>query len=99
MVALAVVYSAIATQERRVEDYGKDVAEKEVEERKTDVNEKEEGMRGKKGRWNGRTILTLGEGYTELEEEYSRFRPRWMGEENMRLTRLQQAATDFRTLA
>ncbi|KAM7183710.1 hypothetical protein V8F20_012515 [Naviculisporaceae sp. PSN 640] len=48
--------------------------------------------------WNGRTILTLGDRYTELEEEYARLRPVWFGEENYDLTRRQQAATDFRQL-
>lgn len=85
MVGLAVVYSAIATQQHRVEDYGKDMAGRGLA-----------GKEGEKGRWNGRTILTLGDGYTEVEEVYSRLRPGWMGEENARLTRLQQAATDFR---
>lgn len=89
MVGLAVVYSAIATQEHRVEDYGKDVAGK---------GEGEGEKEGEKARWNGRTILTLGDAYTEVEEVYAHLRPRWMGEENARLTRLQQAATDFREM-
>jgi NAD(P)-dependent dehydrogenase (short-subunit alcohol dehydrogenase family) len=50
------------------------------------------------GRWNGRTILTLGDAYTELEEPIARLRPQWFGEENTRLTMAQQAATDFREL-
>ena len=50
------------------------------------------------GRWNGRTILTLGDAYTELEEPIARLRPQWFGDENTRLTRLQQSATDFREL-
>lgn len=82
-VGVAVAYSAIATQEHRVEDYGKDVTGEGVGE-------------GKGSRWNGRTILTWGEGYTEVEEVYARLRPQWMGEENARLTRLQQGVTDFR---
>ena len=48
------------------------------------------------GSWNGRTILTLGESYTEVEETIAELRPKWMGEENATLTRKQQAATDFR---
>lgn len=76
-VALAVVYSAVARQERQVEAYGKD-----------------EGVEGP-GRWNGRTILTLGDRYTELEEPIADLRERWFGEENTRLTRAQQMATDF----
>lgn len=48
------------------------------------------------GRWNGRTILTLGDTYTELEEPIAKLRPVWFGEQNTILTRKQQAATDFR---
>ena len=79
-VGLALVYSATATEERRVQAYGK---EKEEE------NERE-------GRWNGRVILTLKDSYTELEEKTADLRGQWFGEENLKLTRLQQAATDFR---
>lgn len=79
-VGLAVVYSAVATQPRPVEAYGKD----------------ENKLTETLSRWNGRTILTLGEGYTELEGPLASLRPRWFGEHNTELTRLQQAATDFR---
>lgn len=48
------------------------------------------------GKWNGRTILTLGDDYTELEEGMARSKGRWFGEKNVDLTRMQQAATDFR---
>lgn len=77
-VGLAVVYSALASQKERVEDYGKDIAGTGA------------------GRWNGRTILTLGENYTELEEAFSRLKVQWFGEKNTKLTRMQQTATDFR---
>lgn len=77
-VAKAVVYSATAKQENRVEDYGKD----------------EPGTGS--GKWNGRCILTLGDAYTEIEGELMRLKTFWWGEQNDRLTRLQQAATDFR---
>lgn len=77
-VGLAVVFSAVASQKHRVEDYGKD----------------EDGTGA--GKWNGRTILTLGDEYTELEEGISRLKPELLGEKNARLTRMQQAATDFR---
>lgn len=50
----------------------------------------------KLGRWNGRTILTLGDNYTELEESIANLRPQWFGQENAHLTRMQQTATDFR---
>lgn len=78
-VGLAVVYSAVASQNERVEDYGKDQAGTGA------------------GKWNGRTILTLGEDYTELEEGLSSLKKQWFGEKNERLTRLQQMATDFRS--
>lgn len=77
MVARAVVYSAVAMQERSVELYGKDV----------------DTPGG--GKWNGRTILVLGEQYTELEARIAELRPQWLGEENARLTCAQQAVTDF----
>lgn len=79
-VALAVVFSAVAHQKQRVEDYGKD-----------------EAGTGS-GRWNGRTILTLGDEYTELEELIARSKAQWFGGKNLELTRMQQAATDFRGL-
>ena len=78
MVARAVVFSAVGTQKRSVEAYGKD-----------------DGVNFE-GRWNGRTILTLGESYTEVEETIAELRPKWLGEGNATLTRKQQAATDFR---
>jgi NAD(P)-dependent dehydrogenase (short-subunit alcohol dehydrogenase family) len=79
-VGLALVYSAIAKQSRRVQTYGKD---------------KEEDL-WKHERWNGRVILTLGDSYTELEEPLVDLSPFWMGRENLRWTQMQQAATDFR---
>lgn len=78
---MALVYSATAREERRVQAYGK---EKE-----------EENVRG--GRWNGRCILTLKDMYTEVEEMVAETRGEWLGEVNLRFTRMQQAATDFRT--
>ena len=81
-VGLALVYSAVAKQSRRVQTYGKD---------------KEEDL-WKQERWNGRVILTLGDSYTELEEPIADLSPFWMGRENLRLTREQQAVTDFRPL-
>ena len=82
-VGLAVVYSAVASQKERVEDYGKDGASSS-------------GTDAGTGRWNGRTILTLGDEYTELEEGISRLKTEWFGKRNAELTRMQQAATDFR---
>ena len=40
-------------------------------------------------------MLTLGDKYTELEELVATLQGRWFGEEN---TKMQQAATDFRTV-
>lgn len=79
-VGMALVYSAVATQDRRVQTYGKD--------KKEDLWRPE--------RWNGRVILTLGDAYTELEEPLADLSSFWMGRENRALTQLQQAATDFR---
>lgn len=79
-VGLALVYSATARQARRVEVYGKEA--------ETDLWADE--------RWNGRVIFTLGDRYTELEEPISDLRRFWLGEENLELTRRQQAATDVR---
>ncbi|KAJ5874095.1 short chain dehydrogenase reductase family [Penicillium soppii] len=79
-VGLAVVYSSSATQLGQVELYGRDPEE----------------LANTQGRWNGRTILTLGDRYTELEEPIARLRGDWFGEENKSDTRKQQMATDFR---
>lgn len=81
-VGLAVVYSAVASQDEVVELYG---------------NDNHDSAKGP-SRWNGRTILTLGDKYTELEGPIASSRAIWFGSENTRLTRLQQAATDFRVL-
>jgi hypothetical protein len=80
-VGLALVYSAVAKQERSVQAYGKD----------------EDGDLFKQSRWNGRVIMTLGNKYTEVEEPTADLRPFWLGRENAKLTRAQQAATDFRS--
>ncbi|KAI0099745.1 NAD(P)-binding protein [Nemania sp. FL0031] len=80
VVGLALVYSAIAHQDRTVDLYGKD---------------KQDDL-WKKGRWNGRCILTLGDTYTEIEEPTADLKPFWFGRENVQLVRRQQAATDFR---
>ena len=79
-VGRAIVWSAVGRQERMVEAYGKD-----------EVGEVERA-----GRWNGRVVVTLGERYTEVEEAIAGLREKWFGAENARLTRSQQAATDFR---
>lgn len=81
-VAKALVYSATATELRRVEDYG------------ADKPDEREGER----RWNGRVIVVLGDTYTEVEEPYADLPSVWLGEENAKLFRSQQAATDGRRL-
>ncbi|KAK4866743.1 hypothetical protein LT330_007906 [Penicillium expansum] len=86
-VGLALAYSATATQPRRVDVYGKETEAQRYP--TTTPQENEE-------RWNGRVILTLGDRYSELEEPIADLRPFWFGRENLALTRLQQAATDFR---
>lgn len=79
-VGLAIAYSAVATQPQAVELYGKD----------------DDELSRTPSRWHGRTILTLGDKYTELEGPLSSLRQQWFGRENTEFTRLQQAATDFR---
>ena len=65
-----------------MEDYGKDKAEE----------------RDRESRWNGRVIVVLGDQYTEVEETYADLRSVWLGEENAKLFRTQQASTDGRLL-
>ncbi|KAL1853554.1 hypothetical protein Daus18300_011758 [Diaporthe australafricana] len=79
-VGLAVAYSAVASEPQKLEAYGKDA----------------DDWKQAPGRWNGRTILTLGQRYTELEGPISDLRQNWFGDDNLRETKLQQAATDFR---
>ncbi len=79
-VGLALVYSAIAKENRKVEVYGKE----------------ENEQLNKVGRWNGRVILALGDTWTELEEPLADLKPQWFGEVNTALTKKQQAMTDFR---
>ncbi|KAF2763808.1 NAD(P)-binding protein, partial [Teratosphaeria nubilosa] len=50
------------------------------------------------GPWNGRTILTLGDTWTEVEEPLVACRSSWFGLANERLTQQQQAITDQRQL-
>ncbi|KAE8423446.1 hypothetical protein BDV36DRAFT_279001 [Aspergillus pseudocaelatus] len=61
-VGLAIAYSAVALETRQVELYGKDPDTATVD---------------CKSRWNGRTILTLGDRYTELEQTISDLRLKW----------------------
>lgn len=79
-VGLAVAYSAVATQQRQVEGYGRD-SEAKIE---------------SSGRWNGRVILTLGDRWTEIEEPIALLRKQWMGDWNAEMTAFQQMLTDTR---
>ncbi|KAF3763396.1 hypothetical protein M406DRAFT_74013 [Cryphonectria parasitica EP155] len=77
-VALALLYSATASQTRRVDVYGLDTEEA------LDVAD----------RWNGRVIQVLGDEFREIEEPLADSRDFWFGERFTRLTRNQQAACD-----
>ena len=79
-VGLALAYSATAMQKNEVEVYGRDTPE----------------MFKAPGRWNGRTILTLGDQWTELEEPLASLRKQWFGEYNTEKTAFQQYLTDMR---
>lgn len=83
-VGLALVYSATAMQKRKVQVYGR-------ESEGCDLF----SQQGEE-RWNGRVLLTIGDQCTEIEEPLADLRRFWLGEDNLRLTRLQQASTDFR---
>lgn len=77
-VALALVYSAIARQPRRVETYG----------------DEPESALTVEGRWNGRVIQVLGEQFREIEQPLVDSRSMWLGEEFTQLIKAQQSATD-----
>ncbi|KAK0719005.1 hypothetical protein B0T21DRAFT_338959 [Apiosordaria backusii] len=86
-VALALVFSATATQKRKVDVYGK--------EKDSDIFSTNEEDR----KWNGRVILTAGTSpmkYTEVEEGLADLRGWWLGRENVKMVRMQQAVGDFR---
>ena len=53
---------------------------------------------GPHSRWNGRTLLTMGFTFVELEEGISRTKSEWFGERMAELARRQQRATDDREL-
>lgn len=72
-VSLALVYSAVAEESRRVEADRKDNDADNI----------------RKARWNGRVILIIDDQYTELEEPIADPRATWFGQANMRLTRAQ----------
>ncbi|KAK0636058.1 short chain dehydrogenase reductase [Bombardia bombarda] len=79
-VGLAIVYSAVAMQPVPVEAYGSETV----------------SLSAAPTRWNGRTILVMGDQYTEIERPLASLRPQWLGVRNTELTRRQQAATDSR---
>lgn len=83
-VGLALVYSAIAKQSRRVEQYGQ---------QKNDTEDRDES------RWNGRVIVTSGERYMEVEEPLAEARPMWLREESDSISKIELVAAEFaRTL-
>jgi len=67
-----------------------------VQERRVEDYGKDNADTDGPSRWNGRTILTLGDTWTEIEEPLVTCRPQWLGVENERLTREQQSMTDSR---
>lgn len=79
-VGLALVYSAVAQEKRRVEVHGREPA----------------GRLNTPGRWNGRVILALGDRFREIEEVLTDTREIWFGKQFCKWTTMQQAATDFR---
>lgn len=79
-IGLALVYSAVASEKRRVEVHGREPAER--------LNTP--------GRWNGRVILALGDKFREVEEVLADTREIWFGKQFCKWTMMQQAATDFR---
>ncbi|KAK4174613.1 hypothetical protein QBC36DRAFT_347789 [Triangularia setosa] len=86
-VALALVFSATATQTRKVEVYGK--------EKDSDVF----SVKKEDKQWNGRVIFTAGSSpmtYAEVEEGLADLRGWWLGQGNVRMVRMQQAIGDFR---
>lgn len=83
-VGLALVYSAVAMQSRRVEKY---------EQGKNDAEDRYES------RWNGRVIVTSGDRYMEVEGPLAESRPMWVREVSDTLSRTELVATNFaRTL-
>ncbi|KAI5203351.1 hypothetical protein E4T39_04198 [Aureobasidium subglaciale] len=81
-VGLAVAFSAVGYQDTQVEGYGRDTSE----------------MISSRGRWNGRTILTLGDTWTEVEQPLATLRPQWFGDYTTKMTAFQQSLTDMRPL-
>ena len=51
---------------------------------------------GPQSRWNGRTLLTMGYMFVDLEEAVSRTKKDWFGTWTTQLARRQQRATDDR---
>lgn len=66
------------------------------EQRRVEAYGKDNDLEERDGRWNGRTILTLGDQWTEIEEPLARLKAQWWGQRNVELTRKQQAVTDSR---
>lgn len=75
-VGLALVFSAVAKEDSRVEFDLRD--------------DTKEGRPG--GRWNGRMIWVVGKHFSEVEEPYVTLREQWLGEEAEEYLRRQQLA-------
>ena len=84
-VALALAYSATALEQKKVELYGKEFGLNKSPHKETTTE-----------RWNGRVLLTLGDTANEVEEPLADLREQYLGEFVTRMTRTQQAVTDFR---
>lgn len=82
-VGLAVAWSAVGTEERQVDRYGRDP---------------DEVLTRWPGRWNGRIILTLGDTWTEVEGPLADRKAEWLGEWQAKSTANQQVLTDMRPL-
>ena len=78
-VGLALVYSATAKENTRVEAYGKEL---------------DKDNESTSGRWNGRVVLTIGNRYTEIEERIERLKGEWFGPQNLQDTRVGQCVTE-----
>ncbi|KAI9651900.1 MAG: hypothetical protein M1831_007522, partial [Alyxoria varia] len=85
-VALAALFSATATESRRVELYGAEAVE---------AFDKGPEALLRTGRWNGRVLFTMGDTYTEVEEDLTDMRVEWFGRTNLLEQRRQQELTEF----
>ncbi|KAI9685122.1 MAG: hypothetical protein M1822_004709 [Bathelium mastoideum] len=92
-VALALAYSTTAYEANQAELYGREF------ELGSMSRIQAENEPGRRQRWNGRVLLTLGNTATEIEEPLANMREQYMGAYVTRLTRQQQALTDGRSFS